>query len=261
MEPVRRKVWGVAAACVLATACTHASTPPPSPPAVSPVIVASPVATSDAPAHDAPLLAHGATTVVRSTGDRFHIYRRPGPGAVLTQRLAAANDWQQPLALPAVGAFTDADGTDWYHVRLPVRPNGSLGWVRGDDVTARAIHERIEVDLSAHRLRRIVGGDAVESISVGDGAATTPTPPGRFFVWAHVPTGEPHGPYGVFALGLSGFSDVITDWIGGGRLAIHGTDDPGDRGNDVSHGCVRVYNPEMRTLTDVPLGTPVWIHP
>jgi lipoprotein-anchoring transpeptidase ErfK/SrfK len=76
-----------------------------------------------------------------------------------------------------------------------------------------------------------------------------------------VPTGEPHGPYGVYALGLSGFSDVITDWIGGGRLAIHGTDDPADRGHDVSHGCVRVYNPQMRSLTDVPLGTPVWIHP
>jgi lipoprotein-anchoring transpeptidase ErfK/SrfK len=180
---------------------------------------------------------------------------------VLTDRLAAFNDWQQPLALPAVGAFTDDDGTDWYHVRLPVRPNGSLGWVRDDDVTTRALHERIEVDLSAHRLRRIVGGDTVESILVGSGAAATPTPPGRFFVWAHVPTGEPHGPYGIFALGLSGFSDVITDWVGGGRLAIHGTDDPGDRGGYVSHGCVRVYNPQLRSLTDVPLGTPVWIHP
>ena len=73
-----------------------------------------------------------------------------------------------------------------------------------------------------------------------------PTAAGRFFVWARVPTHDPTGPYGVFALGLSGFSDVITDWVGGGRIAIHGTADPSDRGLDVSHGCVRVYNPQMR---------------
>jgi lipoprotein-anchoring transpeptidase ErfK/SrfK len=207
-----------------------------------------------------PLLVGTGTTVVRADGARFRIYRAPGPGATLTTRLRATNDWAQPLALPAVDGFVDADGTAWYRVRLPVRPNGSLGWVRGDEVLARVLHEHIEVDLSAHRLRRVQAGETVNTISVADGASATPTPSGRFFVWAHVPTGEPHGPYGVFALGLSGFSDVITDWIGGGRLAIHGTDDAADRGHDVSHGCVRVYNPQMRSLTDVPLGTPVWIH-
>lgn len=176
-------------------------------------------------------------------------------------RLRATNDWAQPLSLPAVGGFVDDDGTPWYHVRLPVRPNGTLGWVRGDQVETRDLHERIVVDLSTHRLQRIAASDTIEAFSIGTGATTTPTPSGRFFVWAHVPTGDPHGPYGVYALGLSGFSDVITDWVGGGRLAIHGTDDSSDRGVDVSHGCVRVFNAQMRLLTDVPLGTPVWIHP
>ena len=88
---------------------------------------------------------------------------------------------------------------------------------------------------------------------------TSPTAPGHFFVWARVPS-DPAGPYGVLALGLSGFSDVITDWVGGGRLAIHGTSHPSDRGEDVSHGCVRVFNPQMLSLADVSLGTPVWIH-
>ena len=97
------------------------------------------------------------------------------------------------------------------------------------------------------------------SYAVGVGAAATPTAPGHFFVWARVPS-DPAGPYGVLALGLSGFSDVITDWVGGGRLAIHGTSHPSDRGEDVSHGCVRVFNPQMLSLADVSLGTPVWIH-
>jgi lipoprotein-anchoring transpeptidase ErfK/SrfK len=145
-------------------------------------------------------------------------------------------------------------------VRLPVRPNGSTGWVRGDQVGTRVLHERIEVDLSTHRLRRVASDRTVEDLSVAVGAPATPTAPGRYFVWARVPTGDPTGPYGVYVLGLSGFSDVITDWVGGGRMAIHGTADPADRGHDVSHGCVRVYNPQMAELTDVPMGTPVWIH-
>ena len=96
--------------------------------------------------------------------------------------------------------------------------------------------------------------------SVGIGTPTYPTTPGRFSVWAFVEYADPSGPYGAFALGLSGFSDVITDWPGGGRMAIHGTADPGDRGAAVSHGCVRVYNADLEALRDVPLGTPVTIH-
>ena len=61
------------------------------------------------------------------------------------------------------------------------------------------------------------------------------------------------------ALGLSGFSPVLKNWPGGGRMAIHGTAHPDDRGLMVSHGCVRVYNDDMVDLRRVPLGTPVVI--
>jgi lipoprotein-anchoring transpeptidase ErfK/SrfK len=44
-------------------------------------------------------------------------------------------------------------------------------------------------------------------------------------------------------------------------MAIHGTIDPSHLGRDVSHGCVRVLNPQMLELRDVPLGTPVLIRP
>ena len=111
---------------------------------------------------------------------------------------------------------------------------------------ARRIHERIRVDLSEHRLTLVRDGERVRSILVGVGAATFPTTPGSFFVWARL-TYDPSGVYGVGALGLSGFSEVITDWAGGGRMAIHGTSDPTNRGLDVSHGCVRVFNPDGAT--------------
>jgi lipoprotein-anchoring transpeptidase ErfK/SrfK len=82
-------------------------------------------------------------------------------------------------------------------------------------------------------------------------------------VWARVSTGRPSGPYGSYILGLSGFSEAIdpSDWPGEPRLAIHGTDDPGDAGQAVSSGCVRVLNALLRFLRDVPMGTPVLIRP
>ena len=212
-----------------------------------------------APLVSQPLVPAEGTLVVRARHPRFRIYEQPGPGAVRSRALRATNDWAQPLWLTAIDGFVDDAGTAWYHVRLPIRPNGTTGWVRARDVAGRTLLEHIEVDLSEHRLWRVADGRTVATFRVGVGAPGTPTTPGRFFVWARVPS-DPSGPYGVLALGLSGFSDVITDWVGGGRLAIHGTADPTDRGADVSHGCVRVFNPQMASLSDVSLGTPVWIH-
>jgi hypothetical protein len=42
-------------------------------------------------------------------------------------------------------------------------------------------------------------------------------------------------------------------------MTIHGTSSPSDRGNAVSRGCVRLYNEDLKSLLDVPLGTPVEI--
>jgi lipoprotein-anchoring transpeptidase ErfK/SrfK len=122
--------------------------------------------------------------------------------------------------------------------------------------------ERVVVDLSDRRLVRIRGGDEVTELPVAIGAASTPTPPGRYFVWAKVDTDRPAGPYGSFILGLSGFSEAIepwSEWPGQPRLAIHGTDDRTDAGHAVSKGCVRVLNTLLASLRDVPMGTPVLI--
>jgi lipoprotein-anchoring transpeptidase ErfK/SrfK len=101
--------------------------------------------------------------------------------------------------------------------------------------------------------------DLVDRFQVAIGAPQYPTGEGRFYVWERVAFADAAGPYGIFALGLSGFSPVLSEWPGEGRMAIHGTANPSDRGRDVSHGCVRVYNADMRALTRVPLGTPVVI--
>jgi hypothetical protein len=150
-------------------------------------------------------------------------------------------------------------GEAWYRVLLPLRPNGTSAWVRESDVELRRIDQRIEVDLSERELRYYVHGDLEEHFKVGVGTDATPTGTGMFYVWVKVHYASPYQPYGIAALGLSGFSPVLSEWPGGGRMAIHGTSSPSDLGNAVSHGCVRVLNDDLKSLLDVPLGTPVEI--
>jgi hypothetical protein len=157
-----------------------------------------------------------------------------------------------------VGA-TRRDGEPWYEVLLPLRPNGTTAWVRERDMKLRKRAERIEVDLSKRTLEYLVDGEVAERFKVGIGTEQFPTTTGDFYVYVKVPYDNPNQPYGIMALGLSGFSRVITDWPGGGRIAVHGTPYVSNRGEAVSHGCVRVYNQDMESLLDVPLGTPVVI--
>lgn len=147
----------------------------------------------------------------------------------------------------------------WVRILLPIRPNGASAWAHVEDVKLVSRDEEIVVDLSQRVLRHYVGDRLVNKFRVAVGAPATPTGVGTFYVWQRVPFSNPNQAYGIFALGLSGFSPVLSDWPGGGRMAIHGTPYASDRGRPVSHGCVRVYNEDMKHLLDVPLGTPVVI--
>ncbi len=158
-----------------------------------------------------------------------------------------------------IDAAKFAAGDAWYEVFLPLRPNGATAWVNESEVQLRPIDDRIEIDLSDRTLRHFVDDELENRFSVGVGTDATPTGRGTFYVWVKVYYADPYQAYGIAALGLSGFSPVLSDWPGGGRMAIHGTSNPGDRGQPVSHGCIRVYNEDMETLLDVPLGTPVEI--
>lgn len=151
--------------------------------------------------------------------------------------------------------------TQWIRVLLPIRPNGTAAWVQGIDVQMVPRNQEIVVDVSNRTLSRFRDGKLVERFRVGVGQPQYPTAVGTFYVWRKVAFHEWYGPYGIYALGLSGFSPVLSDLPGGGRMAIHGTSDPTDRGEQVSHGCIRVYNEQMGSLRNVPLGTPVIIRP
>jgi len=155
------------------------------------------------------------------------------------------------------------EGSDagWLHVLLPVRPNGSDGWVRSSDVRLYSHPYRILVDLSAHRLTLFEGGRSVLDVPAGIGRGATPTPVGHFFTTELLEPSNPQGAYGPFAMGLSGHSQVLSHFgTGDGVIGIHGTDDPTSVGHDVSHGCIRVDNAVITELARrLPLGVPVEI--
>jgi hypothetical protein len=197
---------------------------------------------------------------LRAKGDVLGVYDDPRGGATLRMSIDATNPWDQRIAFPIRGVRV-VDGTSWYRVLLGIAPNGSNGWVMGDDVTFDRIRHRVIVDLSERALRHYRNGKLRHRFSVGIGAPETPTTAGHFFVWAHLDPRDPSGAYGSYLLGLSGFSEVLTSWPGGGRMAIHGTADPTDRGARVSYGCPRVYNPQMNELRNIPMGTSVLIRP
>jgi lipoprotein-anchoring transpeptidase ErfK/SrfK len=205
------------------------------------------------------VLPETGTFVARSLRPELEVWRRPSERSGRKFVIPTTNPVGQNLAFLVTGSVRDDDGSPWLRVLVPVWPNEAAGWVKRTEVRVRRAHERIVVDLSERTLRHFLRGELAHRFDVGIGTRATPTAIGTFYVWARVPQASPTGAYGIFALGLSGFSEVLRDWPGGGRMAIHGTADASDRGGMNSHGCVRVYNSDMRKLTGVPLGTPVII--
>jgi lipoprotein-anchoring transpeptidase ErfK/SrfK len=149
----------------------------------------------------------------------------------------------------------------WVEVILPVRPNGSTGWVQVDQVSLYVVDGEIVVDLSDRILTYTVDGVEVVRTEVGIGSVHNETPTGHFFVTDNVRVGGSNGPWGPYALGLSARSDTITEFNGGdGIIGIHGTNNPASIGDDISLGCVRLPNDVISTLHElVPIGTRVTI--
>jgi hypothetical protein len=186
-------------------------------------------------------------------------FREPGRGRIARFGLLNIN------RVPTVFGVLDerVDGScraTWLHVGLPLRPNGITGWVRARDVRQLPVHTRITVDLSAKRVRLYRNGKLVLSAVAAIGSSATPTPLGRYYVNQRLVPGDPGGPFGPGAVGISAFSPVLTGWAQGGPIAIHGTNEPWSIGRAVSNGCIRLQNTVLRRVFRLALaGTPVLI--
>lgn len=158
-------------------------------------------------------------------------------------------------------ALVVSETPEWLQVLLPLRPNGSVGWVRRSDVDVTYTSLRVEIDRAAHRLRAFDGDALFLDEAVAVGRHTTPTPAGQFFVTELLRPPNPNGAYGPYAFTLSAYSPVYQRFgSGDGAVGLHGTNEPRHLGSDASHGCVRLGNDAIRRLAALlPLGTPVVI--
>jgi lipoprotein-anchoring transpeptidase ErfK/SrfK len=203
---------------------------------------------------------------------------KPAPAVTATQKAPQVTAYQDAVETsPAVTKLSDkteynvprtylvTDQTShpgWLNVLLPIRPNGASGWIKASDVTMGTSDYEIKIELGAHKLTLLKLGQPVVDSGTVIGTDKTPTPPGKFYITDPVDLQKnPNTGYGVFALGISGYSDVLTSFKGGpGQLAVHGTSNPGEVGQNISNGCVRVPNDVILQLaSQVPLGTPVTI--
>lgn len=155
--------------------------------------------------------------------------------------------------------LTEENRPDWHRVLLPVRPNGSTGWIRAEEVELAAHNYRIFVDLDEFRLRVTEQDEPIFETVAGVAADNSPTPGGTYYITELIAPVQPDSVYGRFAYGLSGFSETFETFAGGpGQLGIHGTNDPSTLGTPVSAGCIRLHNDDIARLAEfLPLGVPV----
>ena len=148
-----------------------------------------------------------------------------------------------------------------YKVQLPMRPNGRLGYVKLADVTLYQHDYALSVDLSDHTLIVYKGGKELQRETVAVGTSKYPTPTGSFFLRELAKPGNPRGAYGPWAFGLSAYSNVLQKFgRGDGQIGIHGTNQPGALGTNVSHGCIRMKNASITKLAQtLPQGVPIEI--
>jgi lipoprotein-anchoring transpeptidase ErfK/SrfK len=198
-----------------------------------------------------------ASTIATSIVPELKAYQEPDAASPEVGSFLQITEYRQPRTLLVV---EEQDG--WLKALLPARPNNSMGWIKAEDVTLSSTTLSVLIDLSERTLSLSDGSVGLMTAKVGIGTSETPTPLGTFYVTDPVDlTAEPNGAYGAFAVGLSGYSEVLTSFRGGpGQIAIHGTGNPGDLGNEVSNGCIRMINDEVVPLAQkIPLGTPVLI--
>jgi lipoprotein-anchoring transpeptidase ErfK/SrfK len=171
-------------------------------------------------------------------------------------------DADPPIPVPLVMLVADRQ-PGWVQVYLPVRPNGSTGWLPADQVTLSSHTYRIEALLDEFALRVLDGEKVIYETEIGVSRDNAPTPGGLYYTTELIKPPSADTVYGAYAYGLSGFSETFETFNGGaGQLGIHGTNEPDKIGQKVSAGCIRLRNDDITYMVEqlkLPLGVPVEI--
>jgi lipoprotein-anchoring transpeptidase ErfK/SrfK len=256
----------IASAAMLAVAApaAHAQDAP-APPAPPPADTGAPPSDTEAkPEHEVirrPARKRGATVarIVAPTFARKFLSGRKG-GSMLSTQSAWSGQQHQLLVLRA----KTVDGRQYLQVRLPVRPNGSAGWIPRDKVVLERTPYWIDVRTNARRVTVYRNGKRVRRFRAVVGKPGTPTPTGLAAIYERNRQPDPGAFLGPWALPLTIHSNVLKNYGGGpGRVGIHGRAGASLRdplGTARSHGCIRILNKHVSWMAaKIPAGTPVRI--
>ena len=190
--------------------------------------------------------------------DSVPVRTKPSPTAGVIKVMHQFRADYRIQEILAVSTRIGTNGRAWYKISIPMRPNGTMGWIPAGTVTLEPTKSQIVVDRNARTIDVYWQGKHALHAKVAIGAPGMETPVGHYYVAARfVPYDDPF--LGVFAVETSAYSK-LTEWPGGGVVGIHGTSMPQLLGQAVSHGCVRVSNQTAAALRKLaPLGTPIWI--
>jgi len=217
------------------------------------------------PAQDARAAGDGTATLVARVVVPATARAAPRLDARRVMRLTGVAEWSRGAQwLMVTGRRHDRAGRAWVRVQLPIRPNGTTGWVPRRSLRLTGTQLRFEVHLGSRRLEIWRGSRRVASWPAGIGRAGTPTPVGRFAIQdAVVTAGAWRGIYGDFTVALTAHSPTLRTFMGGPALiGIHGTGSGGATriGRPSSNGCVILGAFELaRAAHYAKPGTPVII--
>lgn len=169
------------------------------------------------------------------------------------------SDATQNIVLLLDGVDVTA-GQTWYHVRLPILPNNSTGWVPKSALgNIYQVDTHLYVDRETQTAVLKKDGRVIFTTRVGVGKSYWPTPAGQFYIRDKL-TDFNNPFYGPVAFGTSARSAVLTDWPGGGFVGVHGTNEPYLIPGYISHGCIRMPNDAILKLAKLmPVGTPLTV--
>lgn len=188
------------------------------------------------------------------------IRRSPAPRAGTLTRTRLQNEDLLPEVYLVLNGRVDDAGRVWLQIRVPMRPNGQIGWVEAKAMSEMTVvRTRLVVDRSRLQATLYRSGRVIWRSRVGVGKASTPTPAGNFYVRGVLRGGGAGTVYGPWAIGTSAYA-AVSEWPRGGVVGIHGTNEPHRIPGRPSAGCVRVPNAAITRLKNLmPIGTPVQI--
>lgn len=192
------------------------------------------------------------------------VYKTPGSKKVVG-KIYSKTEWTKRTNRYLILDHKYKNNEEWIKVLLPIKPNGTAGWVKllsSEEI--KTTRRYIEISLKKRELSFNRSGNKTSSHSVVIGTPKTPTPKGLMAVQDIMANADPNEFTGSRIVVLTSFSETLETFQGAPpRIALHGRGGAAlkdNLGTASSNGCIRLDNKEIETIARyLKPGDPVWI--